>query len=122
LFDKKTFVLAVAVSWVLTLITVFFAPNLMHLFAQISSEPPVATFTYSPLERQVNSSITFVASASYDPDGSIIKYSWDFGDGNKGTGMISHHSYPQYGTYTVTLTVTDNDGATNTAKANIQLD
>jgi PKD repeat protein len=52
------------------------------------------------------------ASASYDPDGAIASYSWAFGDGNAGTGVTTSHAYSSAGTYTVTLTVQDNSGAT----------
>ncbi len=55
--------------------------------------------------------VAFDGSASYDLDGTIDSYDWDFGDGNSGTGVSSGHTYVQDGTYTVTLTVTDNDGA-----------
>jgi hypothetical protein len=59
--------------------------------------------------------ITFDGSDSYDPDGSIVAYAWDFGDGNNITGVAPTHTYAQNGTYTVALTVTDNGGATNTS-------
>ncbi len=54
----------------------------------------------------------FDAGASYDPDGDILGYAWDFGDGNTGTGETIHHTYAAAGDYTVRLTVTDNAGAT----------
>jgi PKD repeat protein len=59
-------------------------------------------------------STTFNGSGSYDPDGRIVAYEWDFGDGNTAIGVAPTHSYAKNGTYNVTLTVTDNDGATNT--------
>lgn len=61
----------------------------------------------------VNSSITFDASKSYDPDGEIVEYVWDFGDGETGKGKIVSHSYAVPGNYTVTLTVKDERGATD---------
>ncbi len=58
--------------------------------------------------------ITFNGANSYDPDGDIVSYSWDFGDETPlGTGSTPSHTYPSEGTYTVTLTVTDNDGLTS---------
>jgi len=75
---------------------------------------PVAVFTFSPLWPVINETITFNASASYDPDRSIFSYTWVFGDGNSGTGKIANHSYKTFGTYNVTLTVTDDDGLTDT--------
>jgi|GEM_PF-1261920 len=75
---------------------------------------PTASFTYTPPNPTVNQSITFNASTSYDPDGTIVKYEWSFGDGTNGIGKIVTHSYSSAGDYTVNLTVTDNDGETNT--------
>jgi PKD repeat protein len=59
--------------------------------------------------------ILFNGSGSYDYDGSIVAYLWDFGDGSNATGVTPTHTYAQNGTYTVTLTVTNNEGATNTS-------
>jgi PKD repeat protein len=52
-------------------------------------------------------------SASIDPDGNIISYSWDFGDGHTGSGAFLNHIYEHDGTYNVTLTVEDDHGATH---------
>jgi len=82
-------------------------------------EPPVASFTYSPAEPQVNKTITFNASASYDPDGTIVSYEWDFGDETNGTNEIATHTYVNNGTYLVTLNVTDNHGLSNATSKNI---
>nr|QNO54847.1 hypothetical protein PAHOCELH_00008 [Methanosarcinales archaeon ANME-1 ERB7] len=62
----------------------------------------------------VKQTITFDASQSYDLDGGIVEHVWDFGDGSTGTGKIITHSYHSSGNYDVTLTVTDNDGSTDT--------
>lgn len=69
---------------------------------------PVASFTYTASSTWVD----FNASGSYDPDGSIVSYAWDFGDGTTGTGVAPSHVYPYEGYFTVTLTVTDNSGYT----------
>ena len=59
----------------------------------------------------------FDASASSDPDGSIISYSWDFGDGTTASGVTTLHTYSAAGSYIVRLTAADNQGAiTNRAK------
>jgi len=65
--------------------------------------------------------ITFNGSGSYDPNGTIVSYEWDFGDGNTSTGVSPTYTYAQNGTYTVTLNVTDDNGAsaTNTTTATI---
>jgi PKD repeat protein len=56
----------------------------------------------------------FDGSASFDPDGVIVGYEWDFGDGTNATGATITHSYPDKGTFQVTLTVTDDGGLTDT--------
>ena len=77
------------------------------------NKPPIASFTYTPENPFVNQTITFDASSSYDPDGTIVSYEWDFGDGNTATGKIVNHAYSSAGKYTVTLTVTENSSAKN---------
>jgi PKD repeat protein len=54
----------------------------------------------------------FDGSGSTDIDGTIVSYSWSFGDGQNGTGAATTRTYATSGTYNVTLTVTDDDGAT----------
>jgi len=68
---------------------------------------PTAEFTGSCT--RLNCS--FNASGSSDSDGSIAAYSWDFGDNSSASGVITSYSYSPAGTYKVTLTVTDDDGA-----------
>jgi PKD repeat protein len=74
-----------------------------------ANQPPVASFTSSA----VNLATSFNGSASTDTDGTVASYSWNFGDGSAaGVGATPSHSYAAVGTYQVTLTVTDNQGAT----------
>jgi len=82
---------------------------------------PIANFTYSPLNPVVKQPITFNASSSYDPDGNITKYDWDFGDGAKASGDVVTHAYSPAGDYTVILTVTDNEGAKNSMSKTISV-
>ncbi|MBE3136943.1 MAG: PKD domain-containing protein [Thermoplasmata archaeon] len=81
--------------------------------SQAGSEgsPPVGEFSI-PQNASSNQSIVFDASGSYDPDGVIVSYQWDFGDGVTGVGENPVHTYQFPGEYTVTLTVTDNAGMT----------
>ena len=58
-----------------------------------------------------NYTVIFNANLSYDVDGSIVKYVWDFGDGKTSYGSIIAHTYSNEGFYTVNLTVYDNDNA-----------
>ena len=62
----------------------------------------------------VGQEVIFNGSRSYDRDGTIVSYHWTFGDGGTGSEAIVAHVYYQPGIYTVRLTVTDDDGATNT--------
>lgn len=79
----------------------------------LRTSPPVAMFTYNPWDPKTQQIIVFNASQSYDPDGGVIRsYTWDFGDGNPGSGMIVVHQYAHSGNYTVTLVVTDDEGQT----------
>ncbi|AGN02078.1 PKD domain-containing protein [Salinarchaeum sp. Harcht-Bsk1] len=78
-----------------------------------SNSAPTASFTVSPSSPTMGESATFDAADSSDSDGSISSYSWDFGDGSTATGQSVTHSYSSTGDYTVTLTVTDDDGATD---------
>lgn len=72
--------------------------------ARISATPRL--FDYPPLE------ITFDASSSSSPNGAIVSYEWDFGDGETGTGAVVTHTFEEKGVYEVTLMVTDSAGKT----------
>jgi PKD repeat protein len=71
------------------------------------NQPPTASFTATPSSGDAPLDVTFDGSASSDPDGSIVSYDWDFGDGSVGTGVNPSYTYTDVGNYTVTLTVTD---------------
>ena len=76
------------------------------------NKKPIADFTYTPQQPTDLDTITF-ADASNDPDGSIVSWLWDFGDGNTSTEQNPTHKYADNGTYVVKLTVTDDKGATS---------
>lgn len=82
-----------------------------------ANEPPVASFTSTVTDN----SVAFDATSSSDPDGTIVSYSWDFGDGNTGTGVAPTHNYTANGTHSVTLTVTDNAGRTDTETQSVSV-
>jgi PKD repeat protein len=71
---------------------------------------PVPSFTYAPSTPLTKSDVTFDGSLSTDSDGRIVSYAWNFGDGSQGSGAVVKHSYSSAGSYTVTLTVTDDRG------------
>ena len=72
------------------------------------NQPPIAN-AGGPYSGNINDAIIFDGSASYDEDGEIIEYLWDFGDGTNGFGESITHTYISPGNYTITLTVTDDD-------------
>lgn len=77
--------------------------------------PPTAAFTSSATDLAV----AVDAAGSTDPDGTITSYGWAFGDGGTATGRTAGHTYAAAGTYPVTLTVTDDDGATATRTTSV---
>ena len=80
--------------------------------AIVPNQGPTASFLVTPQRRVVKHKLTFLAGASKDPDGTIANYAWSFGDGKRAQGTQARrtHSYRRPGTYTATLTVTDNEG------------
>ena len=84
--------------------------------ANPTNQPPTAVASVSC------AALTCTANGggSTDPDGTIVGYAWNFGDGSTGTGATAPHTYASAGTYSVTLTVTDNAGGTGTSTASAQ--
>ena len=83
-----------------------------------SNVPPVAVFSSSCAGLVCG----FDGSGSSDPDGSIVSYGWDFGDGGSGSGVQPSHSYGTAGGYQVTLTITDSGGATDVVTHTVTVD
>ncbi|WP_152185018.1 PKD domain-containing protein [Segeticoccus rhizosphaerae] len=81
------------------------------------NKPPVAAFTSGCTALDC----TFDGTGSSDPDGSVASWSWNFGDGTTATGSRPSHSYTSPGSYPVTLTVTDNNGATGRVQKTVQV-
>ncbi len=81
----------------------------------LPNQNPVAAFTYDC----DGLTCSFDASTSRDDDGTISDYSWDFGDGSGGSGMLATHTYAAGGSPAVTLTVADDEGASASASQNV---
>jgi PKD repeat protein len=79
----------------------------------VVDEAPTASFSVTTPSPTAGQGVSFIGSASSDPDGSIAGYSWNFGDGSAGAGATPSHIYAAPGNYTVTLTITDSGGVTN---------
>jgi len=87
----------------------------------IENQPPIPLFNYSPLHPYVNDAVSFNASGSFDPDpnGKIVDYEWDFGDGDTSHKLISQHVYSNEGNFSATLTLKDDEGGESTKTYNI---
>jgi endoglucanase len=81
-----------------------------------ANKPPVAKAN-GPYSGKVGAAVTFSSLGSNDPDGRITVYNWQFGDGGSSSTSNPSRSYAAAGSYTASLTVTDDKGATNTASA-----
>ena len=86
--------------------------------AQVTSYP-VAMFDAAPKQGQAPLAVTFDAAPSYDPDGNIVSYRWQFGDGSNGEGVRANHIYSKNGSYTATLTVIDDEKQSSNASTTI---
>ncbi len=90
------------------------------LFLAVGSTPNVAPSAVIAPPTCVDNACDFDGTGSTDPDGTIVSFDWDFGDGGlPRTGASTSYSYGAAGTYTVTLTVTDDDGDVDTAQRDV---
>jgi len=89
--------------------------------------PPISRLIPIPIIQAPSYDVTtnpafFDASKSYDPDGEIVRYEWDFGDGSIGSAKTVNHKFENPGTYTVILTVMDNDTQSNIIKHTVKIE
>ena len=87
----------------------------------LEGNPPVASFTWTPVTAEVGDIVTFDASTSYDPDGTIVGYYWEFGNGETSSAMVANTTYNTIGLYAVRLIVTDDDGLEDLGTATIEV-
>ncbi len=93
-------------------------PDAVEAAVESNTQPPIVAVAGTGAVVE-GSSASFDASASLDPNGSIVAYSWSFGDGTTGDGVAPSHAYLQDGVYTVTVTATDNDGLASSASTTV---
>jgi PKD repeat protein len=86
-----------------------------------TNQMPVLAVSHSPALPWTGLNVTFDTSGSYDPDGEIAAFVWNFGDYSSSNGSSVTHSYKYAGNYTVTLTVVDDKGAEGHACATIEI-
>ena len=89
----------------------------------ITFQPPTADFSYAPEPPTAAEPITFDGTSSFDFDGQVVIYEWDFdGDGTTdATGALVEYAFPGPGTYNVSLTVVDDSGNTDTMTLQIEV-
>jgi PKD repeat protein len=86
-----------------------------------SNQPPVAVASADPDNGNAPLTVQFSSDGSYDPDGAIVAFAWDFGDGSSSSEANPVHTYADAGSYDAVLTITDEDGNTGTATVTIDV-
>jgi hypothetical protein len=90
-----------------------------------TNQPPVAVLWADPVNVQRGYNVRFDGSQSYDPDGTVVSYYFDYGNGqNSGwvSGNFIYYAYPQIGVYYAKLKVRDNSGAESGWSASVRID
>jgi DNA/RNA endonuclease G (NUC1) len=87
-------------------------PDKIENIVESGTMPPFARVD-GPYTLSEGSGVAMSGAASFDPNGTVVSYAWNFGDGTSASGQLVNHIYTQDGAYTVTLVVTDNDGVTD---------
>ena len=88
------------------------ANNATSVMVTVGNTPPIANFSFSPFAPSTADTVLF-NDTSFDPDGSVLSWYWDFDDGTTNTSQNTSHSFAASGIYNVSLTVTDNDWGVN---------
>ncbi len=97
------------------------AMNSQQLAIVVTNPPPVANASASDLAPHPGDEVVFDGSSSTDPYGRVVGYHWDFGDGETASTEKPTHAYKSGGTYTVSLTVTDDGGLTAQATLTVNV-
>ncbi|MBS3765019.1 PKD domain-containing protein [Candidatus Bipolaricaulota bacterium] len=103
-------------------LAILFSVLMISLNGCNSNKEPTASFSANPTTGGAPLQVTFDASNSEDQDGIIDSFDWEFGDGNSTGGRVVEHSFSSTGEYTVELTVTDNDGATDSTTQTVTVE
>ena len=106
-----------------------FNPSMWTLYVQYSfpppppppNNPPIAEVN-GPYSGEVGSSVSFSSAGSSDSDGSIVSYSWNFGDGSISSSENPTHTFQNTGTFTIILEITDDDGATDSDSSSCSIE
>jgi uncharacterized protein YkwD/plastocyanin len=107
--DTMTGSATFSVRFVAQIVTDDTDPSTLQFGNCSEPKPPIAAIARTPSDAQEGQLVHFV-DASYDPNGDIVQWQWDFGDGSTSTDQFPDHRYADNGTYTVKLTVTDATG------------
>jgi len=89
-------------------------PDEVEVAVESATQPPIAAISGPAGAVAEGDAVNLSAAASLDPNGTVVGFAWDFGDGATDAGVSVTHVYAQDGTYTARVTVTDNDGLTGT--------
>jgi PKD repeat protein len=95
------------------------ATNVTEFNVTVLNQSPIASMTASPLKTTLAHPVVFNGSTSRDPDGTIVNWTWSFGDGARGYGELVNHTYTAYGTYLASLAVRDDSGGINSTTVTI---
>jgi hypothetical protein len=95
-------------------------PDDVERAVESNTKPPIGTVN-GPFSSTEGSTVNISAVGSLDPNGTIVSYSWTFGDGSTGTGVTVSHTYTQDGDFGVRLIVVDNDGLADTVNTTVHV-